>query len=126
MHFTKTEINEKPLKNCYQVIFSYGHGDADADTTNTEVFYNKTEEQMLNYFKKFNEVADAIYAHNCQGQDLPEELKHTNPVIEGMDITLEYDLYGKSTFSDTFANMGIDKIYYYDNEGKKFEYKFVE
>lgn len=127
MHFTKTEVKEKPLKNCFEITFGYEHGDADADTSSTEFFYNKTEEQMLNYCKKFNEVAKAIDHANSYGEEMPKEFRSSEILVgDGMYINLEYDLYGKLSGASARANMWINKIYYYDSEGKKFEYDFVE
>lgn len=116
----KKTIVEQTIRNAYEIIIWYEHGDGDANTQETMLLKNKSEEDIILYIKAFNEVQQIINSHREDGVDIPPgTFKDGRYIVKDkMYIETQYDLYSQD--SKHFAAMGIEKIYYYDDVGQKF------
>lgn len=116
----KKTIVEQTIRNAYEIIIWYEHGDGDANTQETMLLKDKSEEDIILYIEAFNEVQQIINSHREDGVDIPPgTFKDGRYIVKDkMYIETEYDLYSQD--SKHFAAMGIEKIYYYDDVGQKF------
>jgi hypothetical protein len=110
---------EEPKKtNCFEVIFGYEHGDADSNSSNTIVLKDITEEDLIGYIQKAEDIAGMIDENRSYGKKLPKDLE-TQAKFKDMYIPIEWDDYAKMHTSDYYAAMGVEDIFYYNADGIK-------
>jgi hypothetical protein len=116
----------KPIKyNGFEFKFSFEHGDADSLEEYTIFHQNMTEEQLLAYVKKSNEISDMIDLSRSTGKPLPKNFK-TQAHSNGFLIPVELDLYAKMHMSDYYAASGISEIFFYNEKGEKFSVQIID
>lgn len=121
MQLKMTKVKHKPLVNCFEVTINYEHGDADATTTSTAVYQNKTLEDMIRFFTKFNEFSEIIEDNPQCGDEICEDGYFL--VEPGWYIYPQSDIIYEGT--DSYARMSIDKVFYYDLQGEKFAVEII-
>jgi hypothetical protein len=114
------KLEEPKKKNCYEFEFSFEHGDADSHNTDLVICENMNEEQLIAYVKKSEEISDMIEESRSGGKDLPKNF-YELAVSNGFDIPVERDNYAKMHISNYYASSGLNKIFYYDENGAKFK-----
>lgn len=119
MSVTYTKINEPVKKNCYEIKFEFEHGDGDSYTNDTVIYQNMTEEQLIAYVKKSEEISLMIDDSRSSGRDLPENFE-TLCVNGNFHIPVELDNYAKMHMSNYYASSGISEIFYYNENSEKF------
>lgn len=119
MSVTYTKVNEPVKKNCYEIEFSFEHGDGDSSDTQTIIFKNMTEEQLVAYVKKSEEISKMIKDNRSGGSDLPKNFRSL-AVSEKFEILIELDNYAKLSMSNYYAESGISQIFYYNEKSEKF------
>lgn len=121
MKITYTKLSEPKPTNCFEVIFSYEHGDADSSSSNTISLEGVDETFLLEYVKKAEEIAHMIDRNRSYGSDLPKYFSESELLnIGDYYIPVERDDYAKMNMSNYYAGMGIENIFYYDANGEKF------
>lgn len=113
-----TRVNEPVKKNCYEIKFYFEHGDADSSDTQTIVFHNMTEEQLVAYVKKSEEVSNMIEDNRSGGIDLPKDFRSL-AVSDKFEILITLDNYAKLNVSNYYAESGISQIFYYNEQSEK-------
>jgi CRISPR/Cas system-associated protein Csm6 len=119
MSVTYTKINDPVKKNCYEIKFEFEHGDADSYSDDMMIFQNMTEEQLVAYVKKSEEISQMIEDSRSEGTDLPDNFRKL-AVSDGFEIPVELDNYAKMNISNYYAASGISEIFYYNENSEKF------
>lgn len=117
-----TKVNEPVKKNCYEIEFSFEHGDGDSSDTQTIIFNNMTEDQLVAYVKKSEEISEMIENSRSNGIDLPKNFRQL-AVSDKFEILIELDNYAKLNMSNYYAESGISQIFYYNEKSEKFTVK---
>lgn len=114
-----TKISDPIKCNGFEFLFNFEHGDADSSEDYSIFHQNMTEEQLVDYVTKSNEISDMIDQSRSTGKSLPndfENLARSN----GFYIPVELDCYAKMHMSGYYAASGISKIFFYNDKGEKF------
>lgn len=115
-----TKLDEPIKKNSFEFLFHFEHGDADS-LENYHVFHeNMTEDQMVAYVKKANEISSMIDNSRSTGESLPKDFEE-NASSNGFHIPVELDCYAKMHMSGYYAASGIGGIFFYNEHGEKFK-----
>ncbi len=113
-------VDEPKKKNCYEIKFAFEHGDGDSSTTELVTLKNISEDDFIKYVKKAQDIAEDIYQNRSFGNDLPANFLQ-NAKMENYNIPIELDNYAKLSVSDYYADMVIEEMHYYDENGIKFK-----
>lgn len=119
MTVTYQKVNEPVKKNCYEIEFSFEHGDGDSSNNDSIIFQDMTEEQLVAYVKKSEEISSMIEDSRSYGKDLPKNFRSL-AVSDGFEILIELDNYAKLNMSNYYAESGISQIFYYNEQSEKF------
>lgn len=98
MSVSYTQLNEQIKCNGFEFKFSFEHGDADSSEEYIIFHQDMTEEQLVDYVKKSNEISNMIDQSRSTGKSLPndfENLARSN----GFYIPVELDCYAKMHMS---------------------------
>lgn len=125
MKLVKKPMASKTPKNSYHITILYSHGDADSESSQVHKLNNKSEEQIIKFITRFNEVAKAIDDHRSYDVKLPDYIDQSTVQVEDMEIVLELD-HHYSNGDEYYAEMEIDKFVYYDDNGKAFKVEIQE
>lgn len=107
------EIVDAP-RNAFVIKFQYEHGDADM-TTYQEEQVKLTEQQLIDYLRQVDSIAEDIDDARACGREVPEESVF-GATCHGYDIPLEYD----SIYRNEYATLSIHSITYFDENGVEF------
>jgi len=116
------KIQEPKKKKCYEIEFYFEHGDGDSNNSYSVIFNDMSEEQLVEYVKKSNEISDMIEDSRSNGMQLPKNFEE-QAKSGNFNIPVEHDNYAKMHLSNYYASSGISTIHYYDENSEKFEVK---
>jgi len=122
MKFKYTPVNRDPIRDQFIITIEYMHGDADSYTNGTVSLSNEgyvSDDVLIEYIKKFEEIATYILDCNHSGVPLPENLDELCEVVCGgvsYTIPFEHDHHW-----DGYATMKIEGIKYFDIDGAEFD-----
>jgi hypothetical protein len=120
MQVTYEPVKELKNKNCFEIEFDFEHGDGDSNNSYSLVFNNMNEQQLIEYVKKANEISEMIDDSRSSGIDLPKDF-YAQAKSGEFEIPIELDNYAKMHMSNYYASSGISKIFYYNEDGNKYE-----
>jgi len=105
-------------KDCFVVHFSYEHGDADAYTTSKCMLQSYSDEELIEFVEKFDEIATIIEDNRSGDAPIPSNFRQMC-YYRVTEIPIEYDcVYGSA--EDYYACPSIDSIEYYDDNGSPY------
>ncbi len=119
MNLTYTKTRAKVRRNVFVVNFQYEHGDADARTQDTKVV-PLSKDDFVHYLAKVKAVAGAIRDARSAGAKQPSDFEDA-AAYSGVSIPLEHDCYFSMHSSGMYADMRIESILYFDDEGQEFQ-----
>lgn len=108
------------LKNTYIIKIEYEHGDADAYTNDEIELKDISVEQLKEYVKNFEILADEI-------DEIVRNYSYRQPLFDLKEfaylhkLPLEHDITDRSFLKDYYAKMRIEEILYYDENGRCFK-----
>lgn len=103
-------------EDCFIVHFSYEHGDADAYTTSKTVLQSYSDEELIEYVEKFDEIASIIENARSGYEPIPSNFREMWS-YRSVEIPIEYDCVYKNA-EEYYAYPAIDRIEYYDDNGQ--------
>lgn len=119
MSLTYTKIEPNVLRNTFVVTFSFEHRDADKTTTK-EMKVPLSKEKFVHYLAKVSYIAAQINEARTSGESLPEDFKDTAK-YNSVWIPVELDCFSRNNMSNYYADMTVESIVYFDEDGEQFE-----
>jgi hypothetical protein len=120
MAITYQKIVEPNRRNVFEFVFHFEHGDADSSEKYSIFHQNMNEQQLFAYLKKANEIFDMIQQSRSTGTPLPKDFED-QAKSDHFTIPVELDLYVKTHMSHYYAATSILQIFFYDQDGQKFQ-----
>jgi negative regulator of genetic competence, sporulation and motility len=119
MEIKYSKVSQTIPKKCFKIEIEYEHGDADSQNTDTVTLKDCSEVDFIEYVKKFDELKEMINHSRSYGEELPDDFESMCKVGKYY-IPVELDAYAKMHMSGYYANMRINSISYFNENGEEF------